>query len=148
VYVPRWNFKKTMILGACTNNSLKKYVDIVNAELIESTLKQTIMCSCFNDFLWFSKYEKYCVHLIFIDCFIWLWNFKKTMISGACTNNGSKIKLSTNRGHITFPWIWGLTGITFARRKSITIARKIYLRLFFFTFARITCYLEYIWFTH
>jgi hypothetical protein len=32
------------------------------------------------------------------------------MISGACTNNGSKIKLSTNRGRITFPWIWGLTG--------------------------------------
>ena len=76
------------------------------------------------------------------------WNFKKWTISGTCTNNGSKIKLSTNREHITFPWIWGLTGITFARRKSITIARKIYLRLFFFKFARITCYLEYIWFTH
>jgi hypothetical protein len=43
-----------------------------------------------------------------------------------CTNNGSKIKLSTNRGRITFAWIWGLTGITFARRKGITIARKIY----------------------
>ena len=27
-----------------------KYVDIVNVGLIESTLKQTIMCSCFNDF--------------------------------------------------------------------------------------------------
>ena len=27
-------------------HSLIKYVDIVNAELIESTLKQTIMCSC------------------------------------------------------------------------------------------------------
>jgi hypothetical protein len=36
-------------------HSLIKYVDIVNAELIESTLKQTIMCSCFNDFLWISK---------------------------------------------------------------------------------------------
>jgi hypothetical protein len=36
-------------------------------------------------------------------------------------------------------------GITFARRESITIARKIYLRVFvFFTFARIACYLEYI----
>jgi hypothetical protein len=44
------------------------------------------------------------------------------------------IKLSTNRGHITFPWIWWLTGITFARRKSITITRKIYLRLFFLHF--------------
>ena len=51
-------------------HSLIKYVDIVNAELIESTLKQTIMCSCFNDFLWLSKYKKCCVHLIFIDCFI------------------------------------------------------------------------------
>ena len=53
-------------------------------------------------------------------------NFKKWTISGICTNNGSKIKLSTNRGHITFTWIWGLTGITFARRKGITIARKMY----------------------
>ena len=51
-------------------HSLIKYVDIVNAELIESTLKQTIMCSCFNDFLWLSKYKKCCLHLIFIDCFI------------------------------------------------------------------------------
>jgi hypothetical protein len=39
-------------------HSLIKYVDIVNAELIESTLKQTIMCSCFNDFVWLSKYKK------------------------------------------------------------------------------------------
>jgi hypothetical protein len=30
-------------------------------------------------------------------------------------------KKSTHRGRITFAWIWGLTGITFARRKSITI---------------------------
>ena len=54
------------------NGRSLRYVDIVNAELIESTLKQTIMHSCFNDFLWLSKYEKCCVHLIFIDCFIWL----------------------------------------------------------------------------
>ena len=63
-------------------------------------------------------------------------NFKKRTISGTCTNNGSKIKLSTNRGCITFAWIWGLTGITFARRKGITIARNIYgitfRRVFFF----------------
>ena len=39
-------------------HSLIKYVDIVNAELIESTLKQTIMCSCFNDCLWLLKYKK------------------------------------------------------------------------------------------
>jgi hypothetical protein len=31
-------------------HSLIKYVHIVNAELIESTLKQTIMCLCFDDF--------------------------------------------------------------------------------------------------
>jgi hypothetical protein len=50
-------------------------------------------------------------------------NFKKWTILGTCTNNGSKIKLSTNRGRITFAWIWGLTGITFARRKSIAILK-------------------------
>jgi hypothetical protein len=67
-------------------------------------------------------------------------NFKKWTISGTCTNNGSKIKLSTNRGCITFAWIWGLTGITFARRKGITIARNIYgitfRRVFFFKHLR------------
>ena len=42
------------LLGTCT---LIKYVDIVNAELIESTPKQTIMRSYFNDFLWLSKYK-------------------------------------------------------------------------------------------
>ena len=57
-----------------------KYVDIVNAELIESILKQTIMCNCFNDFLWLSKYKKCCVHLIFIDCFILLMFILKTNI--------------------------------------------------------------------
>jgi hypothetical protein len=62
---------------------------------------------------------------------MYLDEISRKLISGACTNNGSKIKLSTNRGHITFPWISGLTGITFARRKSITITRKIYPRLFF-----------------
>jgi hypothetical protein len=39
-----------------------------------------------------------------------------------------KIIISTHRGRITFAWIWGLTGITFAWRKSITIARKMYMR--------------------
>jgi hypothetical protein len=39
-----------------------------------------------------------------------------------------KIKISTHRGRNTFAWIWGLTGITFAGRKSITIARKMYMR--------------------
>jgi hypothetical protein len=32
------------------------------------------------------------------------------------------------RIHVTFAWIWGLTGITFAWTKSITIARKMYTR--------------------
>jgi ubiquinone biosynthesis protein Coq4 len=42
------------------------------------------------------------------------------------------------------PYICVDLRITFARRKSITIARKIYSRVFVFTFARIACYLEYI----
>jgi hypothetical protein len=42
--------------------------------------------------------------------------------------NKKNKKISTHRGRITFAWIWGLTGITFARRKSITIARKMYMR--------------------
>jgi hypothetical protein len=58
-------------------------------------------------------------------------NFKKRTVSGTCPNNGSKIKLSTHRGRITFAWIWRLTDITFARKKSITIARKMYPRLLF-----------------
>ena len=131
-------------------------------------MKQSINIRCMQHFLYFESHTKSLKLLHIIVCFSVLsissaftistyfinecmlprWNFKKTNILGACTNNGSKIKLSTNRGHITFLWIWGLTGITFAGRKSIAIARKIYLRLFFFTFERITCYLEYIWFTH
>ena len=39
-----------------------------------------------------------------------------------------KKKIRTHRGRVTFAWIWGLTGITFARIKSITIARKMYMR--------------------
>ena len=53
-------------------HSLIKYVHIVNAELIESTLKQTIMCLCFDDFFYGSQsikngaaYNMYCsLHLI------------------------------------------------------------------------------------
>jgi hypothetical protein len=51
---------------------LIKYVHIVNAELIESTLKQTIMCLCFDDFFMaldikkmVRAYNMYCsLHLI------------------------------------------------------------------------------------
>ena len=45
------------------NGPSLKYVDIVNAKLIESTLKQTRMCRCFNDFLWLMKYKKCCEYL-------------------------------------------------------------------------------------
>jgi hypothetical protein len=38
----------------------------------------------------------------------------------------------------------GINRYYIARRKGITIARKIYQSLFFFTFVRIACYLEYI----
>jgi hypothetical protein len=54
-------------------HSLIKYVHIVNAELIESTLKQTIMCLCFDDFFNSSRnIKKWCVHIICIARFIWL----------------------------------------------------------------------------
>jgi hypothetical protein len=42
--------------------------------------------------------------------------------------NKKNKKISTHRGRITFAWIWRLTGITFALRKNITIARKMYMR--------------------
>ena len=53
-------------------HSLIKYVHIVNAELIESSLKQTIMCLCFDDFFMALEIQKmvraynmYCsLHLI------------------------------------------------------------------------------------
>jgi len=57
-----------------------KYVDIVNVGLIESTLKQTIMCSCFNDFLWLSKYKNCCVHLICIYIYIYIARFISLML--------------------------------------------------------------------
>jgi hypothetical protein len=71
------------------------------------------------------------LHLQFINIFLLTSVYLEETISGTCTNNGSKIKLSTHKGRITFAWIWRLTGITFARRKGITIARKMYPRLFF-----------------
>jgi hypothetical protein len=47
---------KDAVRSDLTNDEIKTM--IVNAELIESTLKQTIMCGCFNDFAWLSKYKK------------------------------------------------------------------------------------------
>ena len=47
VHVPDFVLFLKFLLGT----SLIEYVDFVNAELIESTLKQTITCSCFNDFV-------------------------------------------------------------------------------------------------
>ena len=71
-------------------------------------------------------------------------NFKKWTISGTCTNNGSKIELGTNRGRITFAWIWGLH---LHGERALQLPVK-YDWEFFFTFARIACYLEYIQFIH
>jgi len=123
-------------------------------------MKRAIHIRCTQQFLYFESHKKSLKQLHIIVWFSMLpissaftkstysinevprRNFKKRTKSGTCTNNGSKIKLSTNRGHITFAWIWGLTGITFARRKNMTISRKMYLRVFL-TFARIACYLEY-----
>ena len=39
------------IATAYTCIRYSSFLDIVNAELIESPLKQTIMCLCFDDFL-------------------------------------------------------------------------------------------------
>ena len=121
-------------------------------------MKRAIHIRCTLHFLYFESHSKSLKQLHFIVCFssaftihqhILLTNVyleeisRKRTISGTCTNNGSKIKLSTHRGCITFAKIWRLTGITVARRKSITIARKMYLILFL-AFAWITYYLEYI----
>ena len=112
-------------------------------------MKRAMHIRCMQQFLYFESHKKIIkTALLFVSVYflsvphlqyqhilltrVLRRNFKKWTISGTCTNNGSKIKLSTNRGRITFAWIWGLTGITFARRKGITIARKIYLRVCFF----------------
>ena len=122
------------------------YLYIFNINI--NQMKRAIHIRCTQQFLYFKSHIKSLKQLHIIVCFsvsvphlqyqhilltrVFRRNFKKWTISGTCINNVSKIKLSINRGHITFQWIWGLTGITFsARRKSITIARKIYLRLFF-----------------
>ena len=98
-------------------------------------MKRAIHIRCTQQFLYFESHKKslkqLCTHYCLFQ-FTFYQYFKKWTISGTCTNNGSKIKLSRNRGRITFAWIWGLTGITFARRKGITIACKIYLQEFFF----------------
>jgi hypothetical protein len=67
---------------------------------------------CFIFFSVFSIISAFTISTYFINECIPRRNLKKTMMSGACTNNGSKIKLSTNRGRITFPWIWGLNFYT------------------------------------
>ena len=116
-------------------------------------MKRAIHIRCRQHFLYFETHIKSLKQLRIIICFGVLSissaftmyqhilstrlprrNLKKRRKQGTCTNNGSKLKLCTNRGRITFAWIWGLTGITFAQRKSITIVRKMYLSLFF-TFA-------------
>ena len=100
------------------------------------SLKQLHIIVCFSVF---SISSAFTISTYFINEDTWK-KFQEKTVWSTCTNNGSKIKLSTHIGRIIFAW--RLTGITFARRKSITIARKMYLRLF--AFARIICYLEYI----
>jgi hypothetical protein len=54
------------IATASTCIRYSSFLDIVNAELIESPLKQTIMCLCFDDFLIARKmYMRFvlCLHL-------------------------------------------------------------------------------------
>jgi hypothetical protein len=53
---------------------------------------------------------------------------RKELLSDTCINNGSKKIKKIKKNKHTFAWIWGLTGITFARRKSITIVHKMYMR--------------------
>ena len=59
-----------------------KYVHIVNAELIESTLKQTIMCLCFDDFFMALEIKKM-VHAYNMYCSLHLINvhIKKIQIT-------------------------------------------------------------------
>ena len=108
-------------------------------------MKRVIHIRCTQQFLYFESHKKslkqlcthyclfqFCIYNLstyFINKCVPRRNFQKRTISDTCTNNSSKIKLSTHRGRITFAQIWRLTGITFAR--SITIARKMYLILFF-----------------
>ena len=95
-------------------------------------MKQSINIRCTQHFLYFESHNNslkqlhiigfffsvlsissaFTISTYFINECIPRRNLKKTMMSGACTNNGSKIKLSTNRGRITFPWIWGLNFYT------------------------------------
>jgi hypothetical protein len=77
-------------------------------------------------------YNMYCsLHLINV-------HFKKIQItillellSDTCINNGSKKIKKIKKNKHTFAWIWGLTGITFARRKSITIVHKMHVLLIY-----------------
>ena len=82
---------------------------------------------------------------IFINEGTWK-KFQEKNESGTCTNNGSKNKVKHKQGALHLRGLGGLTGITFARRKSIITARKMYLLglFFFFKLARITSYLEYV----
>jgi hypothetical protein len=124
-------------------------------------MKRAIHIRCTQQFLYFESHKKSlkqpCTHYCFVSVYflsvphsqyqhilltrvLRRRNFKKWTISGTCTNNGSKIKLSTNRGRITFAWIWGLH---LHGERALQLPVK-YDWEFFFTFARIACYLEYI----
>jgi hypothetical protein len=95
---------------------------------IKKSSKQRHIIVCFSVL---SISFAFTIWTYFINEWIPRRNFKKRTISDTCINNGYKKidkKKYAHTRRITFAWIWGLTGITFARRKSIAIARKMYMR--------------------
>ena len=106
-------------------------------------MKRAIHIRCTQQFLYFESHTKslkqVCTHY---GLFQYTFYQFCILISTYLINEEEISRNERYRVHVQ-------TGITFARRKGITIARKIYLRVFFlFTFARIACYLEYIQFIH
>ena len=123
-------------------------------------MKRAIHIRCTQQFLYFESHAKSLKQLHIIVCFSVLSISSAFTISTYFINEctwkkfqeknyidymykqwfKNKVKHTQNRRRITFAWRF--TGIIFARRKSITIASKMYLKLF--AFAQIICYLEYI----
>ena len=104
-------------------------------------MKRAIYIRCTQQFLYFESHTKslkqVCTHY---GLFQYTFYQFCILISTYLINEEEISRNERYRVHVQ-------TGITFARRKGITIARKIYLRVFFlFTFTRIACYLEYIQF--
>ena len=101
-------------------------------------MKRSIHIRCTQQFVYFESHTKslkqLCTHYCLFQCTFYqfrIYNINIFYYRGYLEEISryeryrvlQKIKLSTNRGRITFPWIWGLTGTTFARRKCITITK-------------------------